>query len=298
MSRRWAVLGVPSSAGAHTPGIERGPAALRESGLVNNLRAGGLDVEDRGDVRGFRWRPDPARSAGQNAATVAAVADDVAGSVAAILADGHVPLVLGGDCSITIGVLAGFDRAAREPALLYMDGGPDLYTPETRPVGNLDAMGLAHLLRLPGHLPEVAAVGEPLTPGRVVSFGDALPADGPDHERTLLEELSIARITAADVHRDARSAAEKALAAAGESFVLHFDVDVLVFNDMPIADVPNSGGDPVGLTLHEAMTCLSVFARSGSRLAALVITEVNPDHAPDRAVLSDFSSAVAAALSA
>ncbi|MBL7256834.1 arginase family protein [Paractinoplanes lichenicola] len=297
MSRRWTVLGVPSSAGAHTPGVEQGPAALREAGLINNLRAGGHDIEDRGDVRGFRWRPDPARQTGQNAATVAAVADDVATAVAAILADGRVPLVLGGDCSITVGVLAGFDRAAREPALLYMDGGPDLFTPETRPNGNLDAMGMAHLLRLPGHLPEVAAVGEPLTPARVVSFGDGLPDDGPDQERDLLQELSITRITAADVHRDTRAAAERALAAAGESFVLHFDVDVLRFTDMPIADVPDSGGDPIGLTLHEAMTCLSVFASGGDRLAALVITEVNPDHAPDRAVLDDFATAVATALS-
>ncbi|GAB2598615.1 arginase [Paractinoplanes abujensis] len=288
---------MPSSAGAHTPGVEQGPTALRESGLINNLRAGGLDVEDRGDVRGFRWRPDPARQSGQNAATVAAVADDVAEAVTAVLADDRVPLVLGGDCSITVGVLAGFDRAAREPALLYMDGGPDLFTPDTRSNGNLDAMGMAHLLRLPGHLPEVAAVGAPLTPARVVSFGDTLAEDGPDHERELLEELSIARVTAADVHRDPRSAAEKALAAAGESFVLHFDVDVLRFTDMPIADVPDSGGEPTGLTLHEAMTCLSVFVGSGARLAALVITEVNPDHAPDRAVLDDFSTAVAAALS-
>ncbi|MBU2668872.1 arginase family protein [Actinoplanes bogorensis] len=294
MSRRWSVIGVPSSAGAHTPGIEQAPAALRESGLLNDLRAGGLDVDDRGDVRGFRWRPDPARSTGQNASTVAAVADDVASEVAAVLATGRTPLVLGGDCSITVGVMAGFDRAAQEPALLYMDGGPDLFTPETRPNGNLDAMGVAHLLRLPGHLAEVAAVAQPITTARLVSYGDALPDD--DHERELLEELAITRISAVDVHRDPRAAAGRALAAVvGDSFVLHFDVDVLRFSDMPIADVPDSGGAPIGLSLHEAMTSLTVFA-SDPRLAALVLTEVNPDHAPDSSVLSDFTTAFATAL--
>jgi arginase len=298
MSRQWSVLGVPSSAGAHTPGLEQGPAALRAAGLINGLRAGGLDVDDHGDVPGFRWRPDPARPNGQNATAVAAVAEDVAVAVAGVLAIGRTPLVVGGDCSITVGVMAGFARAARDPALLYMDGGPDLFTPDSRANGNLDAMGVAHLLRLPGHLPEVAAVGPPLTPDRVVSYGDALPADGPDHERDLLEELSITRITALDVHNDAHAAAAKALAAAesaGESFVLHFDVDVLRFADMPIADVPDSGGDPIGLSLHEAMTSVSVFARS-PRMAALVLTEVNPDHAPDADVLSDFSTALATAL--
>ncbi|WP_250038462.1 arginase family protein [Paractinoplanes maris] len=298
MSRRWSVLGAPSSAGAHTPGLEQGPAALRAAGLVTDLRAGGLDVDDRGDVPGFRWRPDPSRPNGQNAPAVAAVADDVAAGVAAILADDRVPFVLGGDCSITVGVMAGFAREGREPALLYMDGGPDLFTPATRANGNLDAMGVAHLLRLPGHLPEVAAVGPPLTVDRFVSYGDALPSVGSDTERELLEELAITRISAVDVHRDARTAAEKALAAAesaADAFVLHFDVDVLRFADMPIADVPDSGGEPVGLSLHEAMTSVSVFARS-PHLAALVLTEVNPDHAPDADVLADFTTALATAL--
>ncbi len=160
--------------------------------------------------------------------------------------------------------MAGFARAAQDPALLYMDGGPDLFTPETRANGNLDAMGVGHLLRLPGHLPEVAAVGPPLAVGRFVSYGDALPEDRPDVERDLLEELSLTRITALEVHQDPRAAAVRAVEAAGDFFVLHLDVDVLRFSDMPIADVPDSGGEPIGPTLHEAMISLSPGARSSS----------------------------------
>jgi arginase len=180
-----------------------------------------------------------------------------------------------------------------------MDGGPDLFTPETRPNGNLDAMGVGHLLRLPGYLSEVASVGPPLTADRLVSYGDALSEDGYDHERELLAELAITRISAADVHRDVHAAAARAVAAAplGSSFVLHFDVDVLRFSDMPIADVPDSGGDPSGLTLHEAMTSVTAFARR-PELAAVVLTEVNPDHAPDDDVVSDFATALATALAA
>src|SRR5690349_11393448 len=100
MSRQWSVLGVPSSAGAHTPGLEQGPAALRAAGLLGDLRAAGLDVDDHGDVPGFRWRPDPQHQNGQNAPAVAAVADDVAAAVAVVLAQGRTPLVVGGDCSI------------------------------------------------------------------------------------------------------------------------------------------------------------------------------------------------------
>jgi arginase len=178
MNRRWSVLGVPSTAGAHTPGLEKGPAALRAAGLVAALH----DVEDRGDVPGFRWRPDPARPNGQNSSAVAAVARDTAAGVAAILAAGRVTFVLGGDCSITIGVVAGFVAAGRRPALVYMDGGPDLYTPDTRANGNLDAMGLAHMLALPGHLPEVAAAGPQVPLVASPRFGGLVLTEvNPDH---------------------------------------------------------------------------------------------------------------------
>lgn len=296
MSRSWAVLGVPSSAGAHTPGVERAPAALRAAGLIDALPG----AEDRGDVPGFRWRPDPARPNGQNAAEVARVARDTAAEVAAALRDGRVPFVVGGDCSITIGVVAGFTAAGRPPALLYMDGGPDLYTPDTRANGNLDAMGLAHMLALPGHLPSVASAGGAaplLTAERVVAYGDALPGAG-DHEFDLLARLGIARISAWDVHAGVRTAAARALAAAeaaGETFVVHFDVDVLHFLESPIADVPDSGGDPAGLSPAEAMTSLELFAAS-PRFGGLVLTEVNPDHAPDPSTLREFAAALAATL--
>lgn len=229
------------------------------------------------------------------------MARDTAAGVGRILAAGRVPFVLGGDCSITLGVVAAFVAAGRRPALVYMDGGPDLYTPDTRANGNLDAMGLAHMLALPGHLPEVAAAGPRvplLTPGLVLSYGDALPESGADHEAALLADLGIVRFTAGEVRAGARAAAARAVAAAeavSATFVVHFDVDVLRFVAMPIADVPDSGDEPRGLSLDEATESLATFVAS-PRFGGLVLTEVNPDHAPDPATLSDFAAAVAGAV--
>lgn len=298
MDTRWGLLGVPSSAGAHTPGLEKGPAAIREAGLLDLVPGG---AHDHGDVPAFRWRPDTDRPTAKNVAAVARVAADTAAGVAAILAAGRLPLVLGGDCSITVGVVAGFVAHGRRPALLYVDGGPDLYTPDTRPNGNLDAMGLAHLLAVPGHVPEVAAVGPEvplLTAADVVCYGHALPPG--DFELRRLDELGIRHLHADEVHTDAVAAAERArhhLEAAEAPFVVHVDVDVLSFADTPLADVPDSGGDPIGLRLDELTVSLAVFAAS-PRFAGLVLTEVNPDHAPDADVLRRFVVALAGALSA
>ena len=201
---------MPSSAGAHTPGIEKAPAALRTAGLVSTLGA-----DDHGDLSVRRWRPDRDHPNGQNPDVVAQVAAETAAAVATVAATGQTPLVLGGDCSITVGAVAGLLRDGGELTLLYMDGGPDLYTPETRANGNFDAMGVAHLLRLPGHVPGVAPVS--LTPDRVVSYGHRMPPD--DHESVLLDRLGIAGVHARDINRDPDAAAARALDLVNERVV-------------------------------------------------------------------------------
>ncbi|GIJ80013.1 arginase [Micromonospora phaseoli] len=291
----WDVIGAPSSAGAHTPGVERAPAALREAGLVELLRRA-AEAADVGDVRPFRWRPDPARPNGQNAGEVLRVATDVAQRVEASVRRGRKPLLLGGDCTVTMGLVAGHERAGLPVALVYVDGGPDLYTPLTRANGNLDAMGLAHLLGLPGTLPDLAAVGGVvplLTPERVVVYGDSLPPG--DHEYDLVAELGIDYVPASEVHADPTAAASRARAAAeaaASAFVVHFDVDVLNFVDAPLADVP----EPAGLTLDEASTTLATLVAS-PRFAGLSVTEINPDHLPDTELLPRFARILAGALS-
>jgi arginase len=178
------------------------------------------------------------------------------------------------------------------PALVYVDGGPDLYTPETRPHGNLDAMGLAHLLALPGTSPEVSGPAPLLTPDRVVVYGDDLPPGDP--ERDLVDKLGLTYVPGAEVHRSAEQAATRARAAAEDaatSFVVHFDVDVLAFADAPFADVP----EPLGLSLAEVGTTLSILAAS-SRFAGLTVTEVNPDHLPEPSDLRPLIAMLADAL--
>ena len=299
VERRWGCLGVPSSAGARTPGLEKGPAALRAAGLLDSFDHERESIEDHGDVVGFRWRPDPEHLGSQHGMAVAGVAAATADAVAKILSLGQTPLVIGGDCTITIGVVAGFVRSGLDPALLYVDGGPDLYTPGASSVGHLDAMGLAHMLGLPGHLPEIGEIGPRvplLEPHDVVSYGAYLDEDDP--EQILLDQLEILDIGAAEIHEDVRTAAGRArehIENASLGFVVHCDADVLAFADTPLADSPDSGGDPIGLSLDELTTSLGVFAAS-PRFAGLVLTEVNPDHAPGPEDIGRFTAAVGAAL--
>src|SRR5262245_22587754 len=90
------IVGAPTSAGAYAPGQEQAPA-----------RRHGIDVEDRGDVSGFRWRVDKAHPPAMNVATVARVARATADHVAAALARQRPVLVLGGDCTVELCTVAG-----------------------------------------------------------------------------------------------------------------------------------------------------------------------------------------------
>ena len=82
--RRVSVLGVPTSAGSHNAGQERAPAAWRAAGLIDALRAAGLDVEDRGDLPAAPYRPVEPAAGLRDADRVAEVARRVAAEVAAI----------------------------------------------------------------------------------------------------------------------------------------------------------------------------------------------------------------------
>src|SRR6266536_602007 len=62
------LLGVPSSMGAFAPGQEDAPAALRAAGLVDQLQAAGVEVNDLGDLPRRRWTPDADNPIAQNVA--------------------------------------------------------------------------------------------------------------------------------------------------------------------------------------------------------------------------------------
>jgi arginase len=226
-----------------------------------------------------RHTSDKAHPYAQNLERVVDVAANVAKQVSAMIAAGEVPLVIGGDCSITVGVVAGYIAHDPTVLLLYIDGGVDLDTPETNPEGNLDSMGVAHLIGEPGASEALSHIGTRfpvLSPEQVIYFGYE-PDPPEDPEQILLQKYAMRNYSAEIVRGRAKEAAAEVLAsmkAPPRPFLVHFDVDVIDFVDFPIADVPLFNK---GLTLTEAIDSLAVFAAS-PQFAGLVITEINPDH--------------------
>jgi arginase len=275
-----AVVGAPSSAGAYAPGQEKTPAAFRRHGLLEALAARGRQVVDRGDTPGFRWRPDGERPQAMNLEAVAEVARSVAGSVRSAIAASEQVLVLGGDCTVELGTVAGALYHAGNVGLVYIDHDVDLTVPETSD-GALDWTGVAHMLDLPGAEGVLTSLG----PRRPMLRPEDILYYGADNitppEATALERHRIMRIASAEVRADSTRAAERA-AEWGTRFdrlLIHFDVDVLSFAQFPIAENTRRCE---GLALSDAIAAIRRLA-SLPNWRGLTVTEVNPDHTPDEA---------------
>jgi arginase len=288
--RRVSIVGVPTSAGSHNPGQEKAPTAWRAAGLIRDLRAAGLDVEDRGDLPVAPYRPVEPVDGLRDLMRVVAVARGAAGEVAAIRAEERLPLVLGGDCTITLGALAGFG----DGGLVYFDGDADLNTPERSDSAVADTMGMTHMLG--GGSPWLARLGSRfplLRPGQVVLFGFD-PAELDTSQWTELVSRHLYAAPAPAVRADPAGQARQArdyLERRTGAYLVHLDVDVLHTGLFPLANFPHFAG----LTLDQASVCLNEFT-GGAKFGGLVITEVNPDHDPDGQLLKTLSQVVAGAL--
>lgn len=279
-----ALIGVPSSAGARRLGQEGAPGALAAAGLAEALRAAGLDVADLGETPRVSFAPDRLAPGSQNLALVAGVARMVAERVAAAHARGALPLVIGGDCSITVGAVAGALQRSSDLGLVYFDGDVDMNVPEDTPSGIFDGMVLAHLVGQGAR--ELAGIGPrfPLLREQDVVLFGYNPESGyvDPGEARRLNASSVHRYPLSSVRGRAEEAAREALlrfpAAVGRILV-HFDVDVVDFDEFPAADVPHPGG----LTLAEASKALRVFVGT-PRFAGLVVTEFNAERDPDAAL--------------
>ena len=291
------ILGVPSSAGAFAAGQERAPAALREAGLVERLAAAG-DVLDLGDLPEFRWRPDRAQPRAQHATQVAETAAAVRDVVAGRLGSGHDLLVLGGDCTVGVGTVAGSRLAGGRTGLVYLDMHADLNVPSSVVDGALDWMGMAHMLDVEGCLPELRDLASPfvpmLDPSQVVVLGHE-HSQATDWERSVIAERSIAVVPAEALRADPAAAAERALALLADAtrVIVHLDVDVVDFVDAPLSE--NTGRN-VGVPLAAVAATLPVLM-SDRRTAALTVTELNPVHAAsDPGCLGRLVDALVAAI--
>jgi arginase len=273
--RTVTVIEAPTSAGGYAPGQEDGPRALLEAGLVERLEATGVAVRRGGRVTPYRWRPDPDNATAANAGAVIDRAGQVAALVRSAPAEDTI-VVLGGDCTVGVGTVAGLQHRVERLGIVYVDRHADLNVPDSTVDGALDWMGMAHMLDIDGAVDGLAALSghRPMLSSGQISFLGLGP-----HTDFEAEVISDRRLPVVDVQMaasDPLRSAQEALSplSACDGLAVHFDVDLVDFLDAPLAENTDRGIAPsltaCGKILIELLT--------DARVRALTVTEFNPHH--------------------
>lgn len=245
-------IGVPFNCDGTPPEVEHPPQHLRKAGLLEQL--GKLRrIYDCGDLsipvaEGFRdevtgvlnWR------------SWKAVSELVAQTIAEALLTGDWPLVVGGDCSILIGIMAGIAKVRDRCGLFFVDGHADFLTPATSPTGEPADMELAALTgRAPS--PLAGPGGSLLRDEDIIVFG-IRERDGIDEAPIRVVDYS--QLSGGQLVATVRENANALLAEL--PVWLHFDVDVIDSDLMPVI---YPAGD--GLTYGQTEALLKTLSSVG-----------------------------------
>ena len=248
-------------------------------------------MRDHQDREAWRWRPDRDNRRAQNLSKVVEIVADTAQRVAEAVGAGEATLVLGGDCTVGIGTVAGHLTSGERLGLVYFDTHADLNVPSSVREGALDWMGMAHMLGEEGAAPELVNVGTRtplLEADQVILFAwgseQARPFERSVIDRRNIEVISVDQVSAGPEQAALR--ARELLEDRCERLLVHFDVDVIDFTDVPLSE--NSGRNE-GLAYDHALTALQTLMAS-PRFAGVTITELNPDHTEGAHVASSASS--------
>jgi len=276
MSRGVSLIGAPTDIGAGMRGASMGPEALRVAGIRATLESQGMQVIDRGDLRGPANPVLPPVDGYRHLSGVRTWCQATHDAVYAELGAGQLPLLMGGDHSLAIGSISAVARHCRERRqklrVLWLDAHADFNTSQLTPSGNIHGMPVACLC---GYGPE-----------ELTGLSGAVPAIDP----LVIRQIGIRSVDQGEkrfVHEAGlevfdmryidevgmRRTLEVALQSLPANVHLHvsFDVDFL---DPDIA--PGVGTTvPGGPSYREAQLCMEMIADTG-RMGSLDIMELNP----------------------
>lgn len=275
-TRNVTLIGVPLEEGSGRGGCAMGPAALRIAGIAPALVDLGYTVDDAGDLRPAPAADLPVMEKAKHLAIVGAFARALEAATYEAATKGSVPVLLGGDHSLSMGSVSGMARYAHDAGrplfVLWLDAHSDFNAPATSPSGNIHGMPVAFFCGKAEFAPILDPARPLVNPSHVYQVG-IRSVD--DEERRLISENAV------NVY-DMRAIDEEGMAGILKQILkdvrdanalLHVSLDV-DFLDPGIA--PGVGTTvPGGATFREAHLIMELLHDSGL-VSSLDLVELNP----------------------
>lgn len=233
------MVSAPTYLGLSPTGVEHLATTLKNQGLVKKLHAREGPTLKPGpytrvrDIESGYLNPDGIRKFSLSLA-------DVIGNE---IDQGHIPIVLGGDCSVLIGSMLGLRRRGRY-GLLFMDGHADYYGSHESPTGEVADMDLAIVTGANNNhdlLTNIDGLKPLVQPEDTVLFGFRDEQEAKEYGSQNVRDSDIHSLSLYDIRQIGwESALNQALSVLTKDelkgFFLHFDVDVIDDALMPAVD--------------------------------------------------------------
>ena len=278
MSQKVRIIGVPMDLGQSRRGVDMGPSALRGAGLQAAIKKLGLTVEDIGNVEVKQPEEMPiGEKRAKYLQEIAETCGDIAKTVDKCLHEGFLPLVLGGDHSIAVGVAAGvssfYRQQKKDIGYIWLDAHGDMNTPDSSPSGNIHGMPLASIM---GYGAAELAIDGIQTKSRArATSSSSAPATSTPTNAKSLKKSGVHVFTMRDIdERGMREVMADAIKYAMDDtagIAVSLDMDFVDPADAPGVGTPVRGG----VTYREAHLAMEMIADSES-MVSLEVVEINP----------------------
>jgi arginase len=250
------ILGTPFN-GLGSPSHRENPGdGLRRAHLVQQLADSGHSVTDLGDLIGLQFLNvrDPETGI-MDYRTWVALSARLSKKVGEMIDRKAFPLLLGGDCSMLVGIMAAVAHNQPPVGLVFLDGHADFHSPETSPEGDPADMELAVLTGRGPHAITHVAGKYPLMEEDHIRVYGIRARDGIDQSPVRVYDRQ--QMAQRGIHAVVTEGLEDFIRKAMPVW-LHFDVDVIDPSFMPVM-FP----EPDGLTVEETAEILQLVQAKG-----------------------------------
>ncbi|KAM5337098.1 arginase-2, mitochondrial isoform 1-T1 [Glossophaga mutica] len=297
-----AVIGAPFSQGQKRKGVEHGPAAIREAGLMKRLSNLGCRLKDFGDLS-FTPVPkdDLYNNLVVNPRSVGLANQELAEVVSRAVSGGYSCVTVGGDHSLAIGTISGHARHCPDLCVIWVDAHADINTPLTTSSGCLHGQPVSFLLReLQDKVPQLPGFSwiRPCISSPSIVYIGLRDVDPPEHfilKNYDIQYFSMRDIDRLGIQKVMEQTFDLLIGKRQRPIHLSFDIDAFDPTLAPATGTPVVGG----LTYREGMyiteeihntakghvvrlirdshleACLDLIPKYGL-LSALDLVEVNP----------------------
>lgn len=269
------LLAAPSILGLKPTGVERLAQSLLDAGLTNYLRVTHPVVHVPTLNEQYSDERDPVTLC-LNPVLIREFSLQLEAAVSRSLRLGRFPMVLGGDCSVLVGILPALKQAGNY-GLLFVDAHADFYAPENSITGEVADMDLAIVTgRGPDLLTNIHQLRPYVPDEKVVHIGQRDEAEAqrygsPDIRDTAIRCFSFATIREQGMEAVTNAILQHLPTLPADRFWIHFDTDVLSDDINPAVEYHLPGG----LNWKEITFLLHHLLRTG-RIAGMTVTIFNP----------------------